>query len=54
MKEIKPDLLLEGLAENVSSMMRDDGKKLVAKNLAGNFLLHAIFVELFKSVIPSY
>ena len=55
MKEIKPDLLLERLAGDVSSMLReDDGKKFVAENLAGNFLLHAIFVELSKSVILSH
>ena len=55
MKEIKPDLLLELLAGDVSSMLReDDGKKFVVENLAGNFLLHAIFVEFSKSVIPSH
>ena len=49
MKETKPNLLLEGLAEDVSSMRREvDGKKFVAENLAGNFLLHAILVELSK------
>ena len=31
-----------------------DGKKFVSENLAGNFGLHAILVELSKSVIPSY
>ena len=31
-----------------------DGKKFVGENLAGNFWLHAILVELSKSVIPSY
>ena len=55
MKETKPNLLLEGLAEDVSSMRREvNGKKFVAENLAGNFLLHAILVELSKSVMPSY
>ena len=29
-------------------------KNFVAENLAGNFLLHAILVELSKSVMPSY
>ena len=29
-------------------------KKFVAENLAGNVLLHAILVELSKSVMPSY
>ena len=29
-------------------------KKFVSENLAGNFRLHAILVELSKSVIPSY
>ena len=44
----------------MSSMPREvDGKKFVGENLAGNFLLHAILVELSKSVlnpveIPSY
>ena len=55
MKEIKPNLLLEGLAGDVSLMLReDDGKKFVAENLAGNVFLHAISVELSMSVIPSY
>ena len=55
MKEIKPGHLLEGLAEDVSSMLIEvDGKKFVAENLAGNFLFHVILVELSKSVIPSY
>ena len=31
-----------------------DGKKFVSENLAGKFWLHAILVELSKSVIPSY
>ena len=39
----------------MSSMPREvDGKKFVGENLAGNFWLHAILVELSKSVIPSY
>ena len=55
MKEIKPDHLLEGLAEDVSSMLIVvNGKKFVAGNLAGNFLLHVILMKLSKSVIPSY
>ena len=53
MKEIQPDHLLEHC--RVSSMPREvDGKKFVSENLAGNFSLHAILVELSKSVIPSY
>ena len=44
MKEIKPDHLLEGLAEDVSSMLIVvNGKKFVAEHLAGNFLLHETF-----------
>ena len=55
MKEIKPDLLLEGLAEDVSSMLREvDRKKFVTGNLAENVLPQAILVELSKSGIPSY
>ena len=55
MKEIKPYYLLEGLAEDVSSMLIEvDGKKFVGENLSGNFLLHVILVELSKSIIPSY
>ena len=39
----------------MSSIAREvDGKKVVGENLAGSFLLHAILVELSKSVIPSY
>ena len=54
MKEIKPDHLLEGLAEDVSSMLIEvDGKKFVGENFSGSFLLHVILVELSKSVIPS-
>ena len=30
------------------------GNKFIGENLAGIFLLHAILVELSKSVIPSY
>ena len=49
MKVIKPNLLLEGLAGDVSLMLReDDGKKFVAENLAGNVLLHAIFCGTFQ------
>ena len=31
-----------------------DGKKFVGENLEENLWLHAILVELSKSVIPSY
>ena len=45
MKEIKPDLLLERLAGDVSSMLReDDGKKFVAENLAGK--ISAIYLKI--------
>ena len=56
MKEIQPDHLLEDPAEDVSPQCREKlmEKKFVGENLAGNFWLHAILVELSKSVIPSY
>ena len=39
----------------MSSMPREvDGQKFVGENLAGNFWLHAILVELSESVITSY